>query len=58
MLTTRKDPRSGESTYKLTNLRRREPSRQLFELPPDYKIVTEDNVGPNVIRMRVDKKRE
>ena len=58
VLTTRKDPRSGESTYKLTNLRRGEPSRQLFELPPDYKIVTEDNVGPNVFRMRVDKKRE
>ena len=58
VLTTRKDPRSGESTYKLTNLRRGEPSRQLFELPPDYKIVTEDNAGPNVFRMRLDKKQE
>jgi len=58
VLTTRKDPRTGESSYKLTNLRRGEPSRQLFELPPDYKIVTEDIVGPNVIRMRTEKKEE
>lgn len=58
VLTTRKDPRTGESTYKLTNLRRGEPARHLFELPPDYKVVTEDNVGPNVFRMRLDRKQE
>jgi hypothetical protein len=58
VLTTRKDPRTGESTYKLTNLRRGEPSRHLFEPPSDYSIVTEDNVGPSVIRMRVEKKQE
>ncbi len=56
VLTTRKDPRTGESNYKLTNLRRGEPSRQLFEVPSDYKIITEDNVGPNSIRMRVEHK--
>ena len=55
VLTTRKDPRTGENTYRLTNLRRGEPARQLFEVPPDYKILTEDNVGPNMFRMRVDK---
>jgi len=58
VLTTRKDPRMGESTYKLTNLRRGEPSRLLFEVPSDYKIITEDNVGPNVIRLRVNGKQE
>lgn len=57
VLTTRKDPRTGESTYRLTNLRRGEPSRTLFELPADYKVITEDNFGP-AIRMRVDKKQE
>lgn len=56
VLTSRKDPRTGENTYRLTNLRRGEPARQLFEVPPDYKIITEDNVGPNVFRMRLDKK--
>ena len=58
VLTTRKDPRMGESTYKLTNLRRGEPSRLLFEVPSDYKVITEDNVGPNVIRLRVNGKQE
>lgn len=56
VLTTRKDPRTGENSYRLTNLRRGEPARQLFEVPPDCKILTEDNVGPNVFRMRLDKK--
>jgi hypothetical protein len=58
VLTSRKDPRMGESTYKLTNLRRGEPSRLLFEVPSDYKIVTEDNVGPTVIRMKIDNKKQ
>ena len=58
VLTTRKDPRSGESNYKLTNLRRGEPSRQLFEVPSDYKLITEDNVGPEVIRMKIKKNQE
>ena len=58
VMTTRKDPRMGESTYKLTNLRRGEPSRLLFEVPSDYKVITEDNVGPNVIRLRVNGKQE
>jgi hypothetical protein len=57
IMTTRKDPRTGESVYKLTNLRRGEPSRQLFELPSDYQLITEDVIGPK-FRMRVDKKQE
>ena len=32
------DPRSGETVFKLTNLRRAEPARYLFEIPADYKI--------------------
>jgi hypothetical protein len=59
VMTTRKDPRTGESTYKLTNLRRGEPARNLFEVPADYKVLTEDNVGPSMIRMKVmDRKRD
>ncbi len=57
VLTTRKDPRTGESTYKLVNLRRGEPARYLFEVPGDYKLI-EENSGGNVIRMRVEKKEE
>lgn len=32
------DPRSGEITYKLTNINRSEPARSLFEVPSDYTI--------------------
>jgi len=58
VLTTRKDPRTGENTYKLTNLRRGEPGRNLFELPADYRVITEDNVGPGMIKMKIEKKRD
>lgn len=33
------DPPSGESTTRLTNIDLSEPSIDLFQLPPDYKIV-------------------
>ncbi|HWQ54303.1 MAG TPA: hypothetical protein VN442_11500 [Bryobacteraceae bacterium] len=32
------DPRTGETTYRLTNLSRSEPPRSLFEVPADYTI--------------------
>lgn len=32
------DPRSGENTYRLTNINRSEPPHSLFEVPPDYTI--------------------
>jgi len=31
-----RDPRTGETTYRLTNLSRSEPDRSLFEVPADY----------------------
>ena len=58
VLTTRKDPRTGENTYKLTNLRRGEPGRNLFEVPADYRVITEDNVGPAMMRMKIDRERK
>jgi hypothetical protein len=33
------DPRFGETTYRLTNLTRAEPSPQLFEIPSDFKVI-------------------
>lgn len=47
MMTRHADPRSGETTYKLTNVQRTEPAGSLFEVPPDYKIET----GSNTIRL-------
>ncbi|HVE57417.1 MAG TPA: hypothetical protein VNB22_11360 [Pyrinomonadaceae bacterium] len=33
------DPRFGEQTYQLTNIKRSEPDAELFKVPADYKIV-------------------
>ena len=38
VLSRRSDPRSGETVYRLTNIRRSEPSAQLFSVPSDYTI--------------------
>ena len=38
VLSRRSDPRMGETTYKLTNIRRTEPLRSLFEAPPEYTV--------------------
>ena len=38
IMTLRSDPRSGENTIKLTNIRRGEPSPVLFEIPPGYTV--------------------
>ncbi len=59
VLSTRKDPQMGETTYRLTNLRKGEPSRLLFEMPADYTLATEENHGPVMIqRMRIEKKND
>jgi len=38
VLTDHKDPRNGDSTYRLLNVNRAEPSSSLFEVPPDYTV--------------------
>jgi hypothetical protein len=38
VLTKHSDPRSGETTYRLTNIAQSEPARSLFEVPPDYTL--------------------
>ena len=35
------DPRLGESVYRLTNIKRAEPARALFEIPADYRLEKE-----------------
>lgn len=44
VMSKRSDPRQGETTYRLTNIRLAEPLRSLFEAPPDYTIKEEANV--------------
>lgn len=38
VMSTRNDPQHGETTYRLTNIVRADPSRALFEVPSDYTI--------------------
>jgi hypothetical protein len=38
VLTHHSDPRTGESSYRLTNIIRAEPDRSLFIVPPDYTV--------------------
>jgi hypothetical protein len=38
VMTRRNDPRQGESSYRLTNIIRAEPSPTLFQVPADYTV--------------------
>lgn len=40
IMTRHRDPREGETTYRLSNISRSEPDRSLFEVPTDYGIRT------------------
>ena len=42
VMTRNLDPRSGESVYRLTNIKRGEPSADLFKVPADYKVRSEE----------------
>ncbi|HZI62724.1 MAG TPA: hypothetical protein VFD62_18585 [Pyrinomonadaceae bacterium] len=53
VMTRTSDPRSGETTYKLTNINRSEPARTLFEVPSDYTVKDTLHMGgPLVPRTR------
>lgn len=54
VMTRHSDPRFGETTYKLTNINRSEPTKTLFEVPSDYTIKTH-LVGPGVAPLRTRK---
>jgi hypothetical protein len=48
IMTKHSDPRSGETTYKVSNLRREDPPPQTFEVPSGYTM----EAGPKILRMR------
>ncbi|HXP88601.1 MAG TPA: hypothetical protein VN841_27975 [Bryobacteraceae bacterium] len=48
VLTKSSDPRSGESTMRLTNISRTEPDPALFQPPPDYRIEEESGNSINI----------
>ena len=48
VMTRHSDPRTGETTYKLTNINRTEPAKSLFEVPSDYTIKESPGFGPRM----------
>ena len=50
VLITRRDPRSGETVYRLTNIVRAEPPPDLFTVPSDYRVV---DLGKHVDEMKL-----
>jgi hypothetical protein len=50
VMTRHSDPRSGETTYRLTNISRTEPAAALFQPPSDYTIKEATGPGTGVRR--------
>ena len=55
VMTRHNDPRSGETTYRLTNINRSEPAKSLFEVPADYTISEGLKVMPAIAPMKMRK---
>src|SRR5206468_12023105 len=45
VMTRHNDPRSGETVFRLSNIKRAEPARSLFEVPADYTMVENPRAG-------------
>jgi hypothetical protein len=58
VMTTHSDPRIGETTYKLVNIQRSEPSKSLFEAPADYTVKEGDMPNVRFMRERMPKPKE
>ncbi len=52
VMTRHSDPRTGETTYKLTNINRTEPAKSLFEVPSDYTIKEGPSRAPLPARVK------
>jgi len=52
VMTRHSDPRFGETTYRLTNIQRAEPSASLFQVPSDYTVKEGPPAGGGVRTMR------
>ena len=52
VMTRNSDPRTGETTYKLTNINRAEPAKSLFEVPSDYTIKEGPGAPPRIAPLR------
>jgi len=50
VMTRHSDPRFGETTYRLTNIQRAEPSSALFQVPSDYTVKEGPPMGGGGVR--------
>ncbi len=48
VMTRHSDPRTGETTYKLTNINRAEQAKSLFEVPAGYTVKEGPQFGPAI----------
>jgi hypothetical protein len=55
VLITRKDPRTGESVYRLRNIVRTEPPADLFTIPSDYQVRGGQLGGFRVLKLEEEK---
>jgi hypothetical protein len=53
-MTRHRDPRSAETTYRLTNIDRGEPDRSLFEVPAGYTV----SEGKTPLKKKLTKEEE
>jgi hypothetical protein len=58
VMTSHKDPRLGETTYKLTGIQRAEPPRSLFEAPADYTVKEAEVPNIRIMRDKIEKPKE
>lgn len=61
VMTKHSDPRTGETTYRLTNINRAEPDRSLFEVPSDYtmrNLAEEKRRAAEELRIKLTKPEE
>ena len=49
VMTRQSDPRTGETTYKLTNINRTEPAKSLFEVPSGYTVKEGGQFSPSFV---------
>jgi len=55
VMTRHSDPRTGETTYRLTSINRSEPSKSLFEVPSDYTVSEGMKVLPAIAPAKMRK---
>ena len=56
VMSRQSDPRFGETTYRLTNISRTEPSPDLFEIPADFKVLEPGSIGIGIRNEIIERK--